>query len=143
MGLAEDNIGRFDVPRGSRAARAIPPITFGGLNGWAVTKNAPDEAIDFLQLVHHCRQSAQHGRRHGHDPGRHRCRRWRGQPARSRCRLEALADSHYHQNYLDQDLGPNLGRTVNDVSVDSGPGAITPEEAAQTLQDTADLESMN
>ena len=44
------------------------------------------------------------------------------------------------QLYLDQAFGPNLGGAVNDISVDLAVGAITPEEAVQTLEDYREME---
>ena len=55
---------------------------------------------------------------------------------------EALADETWHQNYLDQDLGPNVGAVVNDMSVAIVSGATSPEDAAQQIQDTYELENM-
>ena len=140
-GLAEDNIGRFPFPAVEGGAGETTD-TFGGLNGWAVTANAPDEAVDFLRWFTAPEQQQRMAEASGMilvavgaeggvvDP-------------LVREAASALAASSYHQNYLDQDLGPNLGRTVNDVTVELWAGDISPEEAAQTLQDTADMESMN
>ena len=30
---------------------------------------------------------------------------------------DILSQTTYHQNFLDQDLGPSVGRVINDVSV--------------------------
>ena len=40
-----------------------------------------------------------------------------------------------HQNFIDQDLGADLGRVFNDVATALAAGDMTPEEGAQTLQD--------
>ncbi len=39
---------------------------------------------------------------------------------------EQLAHSTWHQNFFDQDLGPSVGRVVNDVSVDIVSGQMSP-----------------
>ena len=39
--------------------------------------------------------------------------------------------SQYHQIFLDQMLGPSVGRVVNDVSTDIAAGNMTPKDAAQ------------
>ncbi len=49
-GLAPENIGRFPFPAVEGAGGAATD-TLGGLNGWAVTKNAPPEALDFLRYL--------------------------------------------------------------------------------------------
>ena len=50
----------------------------------------------------------------------------------------AISNSTWHQNFLDQDLGPSVGRVVNDVSVAIAAGDMTPEEGAQQIQDAWD-----
>ena len=49
-----------------------------------------------------------------------------------------LAETTYHQNYFDQDLGPSVGRVINDVSVSVAAGETTPEAAAAAIQDAAE-----
>ena len=49
-----------------------------------------------------------------------------------------LAATTYHQNYFDQDLGPSVGRVINDVSVAVAAGQMTPEAAAAALQEAAE-----
>ncbi|MBN9026519.1 MAG: carbohydrate ABC transporter substrate-binding protein, partial [Rhizobiales bacterium] len=44
-------------------------------------------------------------------------------------------------NFLDQDLGPAVGRVVNDVSVEIVSGQMSPEDAAQQIQDAWALEN--
>jgi raffinose/stachyose/melibiose transport system substrate-binding protein len=139
-GLAQDNIGRFPFPAVEGGA-GDPTDTFGGLNGWAITKDAPDETIDFLRWFTAADQQRKLAATAGVIPVAIGAEDGLTDPL-VRQSAEALAASNYHQNYLDQDLGPNLGRTVNDVTVELWAGDITPEEAAQTLQDTADMENM-
>ena len=43
-----------------------------------------------------------------------------------------------HQNFLDQDLGPDVGRVMNDVATALVAGNMTPEDAAKQLQDAWD-----
>jgi raffinose/stachyose/melibiose transport system substrate-binding protein len=46
-----------------------------------------------------------------------------------------MAKATWHQNYVDQDLGPNVGRVVNDMSVAIFPGEVTPEDGSQQIED--------
>ena len=46
-----------------------------------------------------------------------------------------LARSKYHQNFLDQALGPSVGRVVNDVTAEIAGGSMTPKDAAKAIQD--------
>ena len=49
-----------------------------------------------------------------------------------------LAASTYHQNFFDQDLGPSVGRVVNDISAAVAAGEMKPEAAAAAIQDAWD-----
>ena len=46
-----------------------------------------------------------------------------------------IAASKYHQNFYDQDLGPSVGRVVNDVTAEIAGGTMTPKQAAKAIQD--------
>jgi raffinose/stachyose/melibiose transport system substrate-binding protein len=49
-----------------------------------------------------------------------------------------LAASTYHQIFFDQDLGPDVGRVVNDISVAVAAGEMTPQEGAEAVQEAWD-----
>lgn len=51
-----------------------------------------------------------------------------------RSAADALSASTYHQIFFDQDLGPSVGRVVNDISVALAADETTPEEAAASVQ---------
>ncbi len=51
---------------------------------------------------------------------------------------KTLSNATWLQNFLDQDLGPSVGRVVNDVSVAIAAGDMTPKEGAQQIQDAWD-----
>jgi raffinose/stachyose/melibiose transport system substrate-binding protein len=138
VGLAQDNIGRFPFPAVEGGA-GDPTDTFGGLNGWAVTVNASDETIDFARWLTAADQQRRMATVIGMIPVAIGADDGVTDPL-VRESAAALVASSYHQNYLDQDLGPNLGRTVNDVTVELWAGDTSPQDAAQTLQDTADME---
>ena len=102
--------------RPSPAARASSTDTLGGINGWLVTKGAPKEAVDFLKFFCQEKYSTMRppqGRLH---PGRERRPKARSKPARQAIAAD-LAATTWHQNFFDQDLGPSVGRVVNDISV--------------------------
>ena len=46
-----------------------------------------------------------------------------------------IAASQYHQNFYDQDLGPSVGRVVNDATAEIAGGSMTPKQAAKAIQD--------
>ena len=132
-GLNPDNIGRFAFPAVTGGAGAVTD-TLGGLNGWAVTKKAPPETLDFLAYLTNAENERTMakagmiipvavGAEDGvTDPLLHES-------------AEQLAHSTWHQNFFDQDLGPSIGRVVNDVSVAIVSGQMTPADGAQQIQD--------
>ncbi|WP_319518517.1 ABC transporter substrate-binding protein [uncultured Martelella sp.] len=137
-GLPEADLGMMAFPA-YPGGKGDPSDVLGGINGWVVTKDAPKEAVDFLKY-------------------------WVSKPVEEKYAAagqwipiakgagEALtnpffqevsqmsADAANMQLYLDQAFGPNLGGAVNDISADLAVGAITPEEAAQTLEDYREME---
>jgi raffinose/stachyose/melibiose transport system substrate-binding protein len=46
-----------------------------------------------------------------------------------------IANSKYHQNFWDQDLGPSVGRVVNDATAELAGGSMTPRAVAKAVQD--------
>jgi raffinose/stachyose/melibiose transport system substrate-binding protein len=136
-GLAEENVGRFAFPIVEGGAGKITD-DFGGLNGWVVTTNAPPETEDFIHFltIDNAKLLAERNNMLPTALG-----------ADSGVTDPSLADSAaqmaratWHQNYLDQDLGPNVGRVVNDMSVELVSGGVTPEEALQQIQDAFSME---
>ena len=136
-GLAADNIGRFAFPTVEGGAGLITD-DFGGLNGWVVTKDAPPETEDFIHFltVENAGLLAEKNNILPTALG-----------SDSSVKDPSLADSAaqmakatWHQNYLDQDLGPNVGRVVNDMSVELVSGGVSPEEALQQIQDAFSME---
>ena len=137
-GLAPDNIGRFAFPAVEGGAGAATD-TLGGLNGWALTKNASKEAIDFATFLTNTdneKKMAQAGMilpvAVGAEAGV-------TNPLLADS-AKQLAASTWHQNFFDQTLGAAIGRVVNDVSVEIVSGQMTSEEGAQQIQDAFELE---
>lgn len=133
-GLTDDQLGVIPFPMVDGGKGAITD-TLGGASGFVLTKNAPDEAIDFLKV-------------------------FMGVEAQKRAASEGVyiptvptagglvedvilkqfaaigGASTYHQLFLDQFFGSTLGGAINDVSAQMATGDITPEEAAELLEET-------
>ncbi|WFU01618.1 extracellular solute-binding protein [Rhizobium sp. CB3171] len=139
-GLADDNIGRFAFPAVTGGA-GLPTDTLGGLNGWAVTKKAPPETLDFLAYLTNAeseRTMAQAGMiipvAVGVEDG--------VKSPLMHASADQLAHSTWHQNFFDQDLGPSVGRVVNDISVGIVSGQIAPKDGAQQVQDAFEQDQL-
>ena len=137
-GLASDNIGRFPFPAVEGGAGAVTD-TLGGINGWAVTKNAPPEALDFLRYLTNADNERMMAGVGMIVPSTIGAEDGLKDPL-VRASADQLAASTWHQNYFDQDLGPSVGRVVNDVTVEILAGQMSSEEAAQMIQDALELE---
>ncbi|KAJ57054.1 hypothetical protein ACMU_00755 [Actibacterium mucosum KCTC 23349] len=133
-GLTDDQLGVIPFPMIEGGKGAITD-TLGGASGFVLTKNAPDEAIDFLKT-------------------------FMGVEAQKRAATEGVyiptvpsagglvedvilkqfaaigGASTYHQLFLDQFFGSTLGGAINDVSAQMATGDITPAEAAAQLEET-------
>ncbi|WP_421723240.1 extracellular solute-binding protein [Bauldia sp.] len=133
VGVPDDKIGilSFPVIDGGKGTRTE---TLGGINGWLITDGSPPEAIAFV--------------RHFLQPDYQRIAAEKGfyipanvgiddaitDPLQKRM-AEDLSASTYHQIFFDQDLGPSVGRVVNDISVAIAAGDMTPEEGAEAVQE--------
>jgi ABC-type sugar transport system, periplasmic component len=137
-GLAQDNIGRFPFPVVEGAPGLITD-DFGGINGWVVTTNAPPETEDFLKFFTNAENSAKIAERNAILPTTIGAEVGVKDPSMAEAAAQK-AQATWHQNYLDQDLGPNVGRVVNDMSAELAAGQISPEDALQQIQDAFSLE---
>ncbi|MEZ2221587.1 ABC transporter substrate-binding protein [Rhizobium sp. RCC_161_2] len=112
----------------------LPSDTFGGITGWSVIKGAPPEAVEFLKSLSSLENQKKGGAAGIFIPVANGAETAITNPF-MRKMSEALGASTYHQLFLDQELGADVGATINDVAADLAQGATTPEEAAKTVQD--------
>jgi len=135
-GLAEEDIGilSFPVVPGGKGKATD---TLGGINGWLVSKSAPPEAVDFLKFFSQEKYAKEAADKAAYIPVVKGAEASFTNPLFKRLAGD-LAATTYHQNYFDQDLGPSLGRVINDVSVAVAAGEMTPEAAAAAIQEAAD-----
>lgn len=108
--------------------------SFGGLNGFAVTRDASDEAIDFLRFLLNEENQREAARLGIFVPVAEGSEEELDTPY-ARKVAEILSESAFHQVFLDQALGSSVGATVNDISGDLAQAAITPEEAAERVEE--------
>jgi raffinose/stachyose/melibiose transport system substrate-binding protein len=135
-GLAPEDIGilSFPVVEGGKGKATD---VLGGINGWLVSKSAPPEAIDFLKFFSQEKYAKEAAAKAAYIPVVKGSESSFTDPLFKRL-ADDLSKTTYHQNYFDQDLGPSVGRVINDVSVAVAAGQMTPEAAAAAIQDAAD-----
>jgi raffinose/stachyose/melibiose transport system substrate-binding protein len=133
VGLSDDKIGWFNFPT-VPGGKGEASDTLGGINGWLVTKGAPKEAVAFLKAF--VSDDVQKRLAAGNYviPTYLGAEQALGS-AFMRNIAKNLAASKYHQNFYDQDLGPNVGRVVNDACAEIAGGSMTPKQAAKAIQD--------
>ena len=133
VGVPDDKIGWFNFPTVPGGAGEASD-TLGGINGWLVTKDAPKEAVAFLKAF------VSDDVQKKLAAGNYIVPTYLGADtalgsAFMRNIAKNLAASKYHQNFYDQDLGPSVGRVVNDATAEIAGGTMTPKAAAKAIQD--------
>ena len=144
-GIPDDKIGLAPFPTVDGGKGQITD-TLGGLQGFLVTKDAPPEAIDFLKFFATAEEQKAAAEAGVYVPAVKGTDGFIKNPLVAE--VAQTANSTWHQNFLDQDLGPSVGRVVNDVSVaiaagrhDAGrrrpadPGRLGPALAILRLRD--------
>lgn len=132
-GVPDDKLAWINFPT-VPGSKGQPSDTLGGINGWLVTKGAPKEAVAFLKYF----VSAEPQKRLA--AGNFIVPVYKGAEAGlgsafMRNIAQNIANSSYHQNFYDQDLGPSVGRVVNDATTEIAAGTMTPKQAAKAIQD--------
>jgi raffinose/stachyose/melibiose transport system substrate-binding protein len=135
-GLPPEDIGIFSFPIVA-GGKGKATDTLGGVNGWLVSKTAPPEAIDFLKFFSQEKYAKDAGAAAAYIPVVKGSDDSITDPLVKHVASD-LAVTTYHQNYFDQDLGPSVGRVINDVSVAVAAGQMTPQAAAAAIQEAAD-----
>lgn len=133
VGITDDKLAWIDFPVVS-GGKGDASDTLGGINGWLVTKGAPKEAVAFIK--HFISEDVQKRLAGGNFliPTYKGAESGLGS-AFMRNIAQNIAASKYHQNFWDQDLGPSVGRVVNDATAELAGGTMTPRAVAKAIQD--------
>ncbi len=131
-----DNLGWFPFPTVEGGA-GEPTDAFGGGNGFAVGKDAPPEAVDFLKYATSLDVAKRWGETNsGILPVTIGADASITDPNLTGV-LKARADATFVQLYLDQATTPELGGVINDAVAELFAGQSSPEKVAQTIADAA------
>jgi raffinose/stachyose/melibiose transport system substrate-binding protein len=126
----------FPLVEGGKGA---PTDTLGGINGWLITEGSPPEAIEFVKFLLQPKYQDMAVEANSYIPSVVESAKKITDPLNKRM-ADDLAASTYHQIFFDQDLGPDVGRVVNDISVAVAAGDMTPEEGASAVQEAWDFQ---
>jgi raffinose/stachyose/melibiose transport system substrate-binding protein len=135
-GIPPDQLGMMPFPTVA-GGKGKATDTFGGINGFLVTKDAPDQAIDFLKYFETVAAQTGAAEKGLYVPAVIGTDTLIKDPFVSQVAKD-IGNSTWHQNFLDQDLGPSVGRVVNDESVAIASGQAPPADAAAAIQDAWD-----
>ena len=132
-GIPEEQLGYFAFPT-VEGGKGKPDDTLGAIVGWFVTKDSPDEAVDFLRFFLNKDHQTEMARRNMHIPTTKGTAEALQNPLLKRM-AEDFERSSYLQVVYDQKLGRGGGMMVNELSAALAAGSIAPKEAAQGLQE--------
>jgi len=133
-----DNLGWFPFPAVEGGAGA-PTDALGGGNGFGIGKNASPEAIDFVKYLTRAESEVACAKEGMCVPVVKGGEAGLSDPLLKTVQQGAAAAS-YFQLYYDQYLPPAMGSVVNDNVQGIFAGTLTPEQAAQALEDSAKTE---
>ncbi|MDQ2696735.1 MAG: extracellular solute-binding protein [Pseudomonadota bacterium] len=111
----------------------------GVVEGLLVAKGASDEAVQFLRFFTNKENQTKNAAAGVYIPMTKGAEEGLDNPYYRRV-AQDVNNAPYLQVVYDQLLGANVGRVVNDISADMAAGALSAEEAAQTLQEAWELE---
>lgn len=132
-GIPEDKLGWVDFPMPA-GAKGQPTDTLGGVNGWLFTKGSPKQAVEFVKFFISDEVQRELAKQNFIIPTYKGAEAALGSAFMQNV-AKNIAASKYHQNFYDQDLGPSVGRVVNDATAEIAGGSMTPKQAAKAIQD--------
>ena len=136
-GIAPDDLVLIPFPAGFAANADGGTGTVGGITGWAVTKGAPKEAVDFLTYYASVDSMKNFAEKGIGIPSSIGIEKYITEP-KLQWVVKTIAAASVHQLFADRFLGPAAGGAYNDVAVALAADEMTAEDAAATLQDAWD-----
>jgi len=136
-GLSDDEIGFISFPM-VKDGKGKPTDTFGGINGWLVTKDASPSSVKWLKHLLSKENQVEGGRLGLWLP----IVKGAGSGVQIPIVRQVVAQfdqSEHHQLYLDQALGASVGATLNDVTAEIATGELTPQEAAKRVEEARSM----
>lgn len=135
LGIPDDQLGILPFPTIEGGA-GDPSDTLGGINGWLFHKNASDAAVDFMEWY----TSAEVGSRFGNAgffiPIAAGAADGMTNPFKVQI-AQSINNAHWHAIFFDQELGPQVGGVVNDISAELAGNALSAQEAAELVEEAA------
>ncbi len=143
-GLTEDGrglagkLGWFpfpSIPDGEGAPGAL----IGGGDAWALSANAPDEAVDFIEYLLSDEMQRTFAENNMGLPVNPAAADAVADPALAGL-IEPLADAPYNQLYFDTQFGESIGGAMNDKIVQMFAGDATPQDIVDAIREAYEAE---
>lgn len=136
-GLSDAQLGYLRFPTYA-GGKGNATDTLGGVNGWVVTREASPSAIKWLQFFLNEENQSKLAKEGFIVPTARGADKALDNKFKQMV-AQNLATTDYLQMYLDQALGADVGRVVNDISVELAAGDISPLDAAKQVQEAWDF----
>ena len=117
-------------------AAGDPGITMGGGDGFGISADAPDEAVELLKYIASVDVQKRFAATNAGVPAHPGALDALTDPSLQQIGA-GLAEASYVQLWLDSDLGPAFGNPLNQAVVNLMAGSGTPEDIVKALEDTA------
>ena len=132
-GLADEDMAFLPFPSVEGGAGRAGD-TLGGINGWVFHKDAPDIAVEFGAYLQTAEVQQRFAAAGAHIPlvagGSDTI-----ESEFLRDAAKRVAEAQWHAIFFDQQLGADVGSVVNDVSLELADQSISPQEAAEIVQE--------
>ena len=133
-GIGAADLGIVPFPANVPGGMGAGTETLGGIAGYEVNANAPPEAMQFLEFWASRAQQKAIAEAGLNIPSAIGADQDLVDPQLQAIAMQIAASSK-HQNFLDQDLGPDVGKVFNDVATALAAGKMSPEDAAAALDE--------
>ncbi|HCH00811.1 MAG TPA: ABC transporter substrate-binding protein [Vibrio sp.] len=137
-GVVDDNLGWMNFPV-LKNGKGKATDTLGGIAGWVLTSDASPEAVQWLKYFSNIEMQKHLAKINMIIPVVKGADEAIENPFKKRI-AQNIANSTWHQLFYDQAFGANVGSVVNDVSVGIVSGHLSPQEAAEQVQEAWEFE---
>lgn len=135
-GIPDEELGIMPFPT-IEGGKGDPTDTLGGLGGVLFSKNASDAAVKWIEFFNSPENQAKYAKDAYYIPIAKGAADGMTNPFKAQI-AQNIGNAHWHANFFDQALGPNVGGVVNDVSAELAGNAMSAEEAAQLIKEAVD-----
>ncbi|MBE0580881.1 extracellular solute-binding protein [Devosia sp.] len=136
LGIPDEELGILPFPT-IEGGKGDPTDTLGGLGGVLFSRNASDAAVKWIEFFNSVENQAKYAKDAYYIPIAKGAADVMTNPFKAQI-AQNIGNAHWHANFFDQALGPNVGGVVNDVSAELAGSAMSAQEAAELIKEAVD-----